>query len=143
MQQSVNNGSFENTTTWVSLEEACASIAYYKQIMVTVLGLQPQDILKAFTVHHEDIFECLGIPDSTPCDFTHFRVYFGMQIPPNNGGPSDMRLFLVPVRAEDTGVVDVIPTCPVSKEFPSGQYVYDFNTPCPNTCDITSPLFLA
>ncbi|MDQ3111634.1 MAG: hypothetical protein M3R17_17230 [Bacteroidota bacterium] len=135
----------QTTTVKVSLEEAVESIAYYKQVMIDNLGLTDGQILKAFAVKHDDIFECLGIADTVVSEYSHFRIYFGMTVPAGVGlGPNDMRLFLVPVvKDEDGNDIDVIPTCPPSTQFPSGQFVYDFNTPCPNTCDGDSPLFLA
>jgi hypothetical protein len=44
-----------------------------------------------------------------------------------------MRLFLVPVNSDGC---DVLPIGTGGL-----KYVYDFNLPCPATCDVTSPLY--
>lgn len=95
-------------------------------------------LIRAYTVKQSDVAAVLGVKDACPTTYTHFRAYIGMT--PQDGEDDLYKLFLVPV---DVDGFDVIPKGPTT-EYPfDGYYVYDFNTPCPNTCDPKSPLFQA
>lgn len=84
----------------------------------------------AFLIVHADIMEALGLPPDVPCTYSQFRVYFGLMDAAHN---YKMRLFVVPV--DDDGA-DVFPV-----DSDGNECVYDFNLPCPATCDVDSPLY--
>jgi hypothetical protein len=85
----------------------------------------------AFLIVHADIMQALGATEPLPgMDFGRFRVYFGLSSEELN---FKMRLFLVPV--DDSGH-DILPV-----DGQGHMCVYDFNLPCPNTCDVDSPLY--
>jgi len=118
------------------LEEAKTCIRYYVDNGLKA-GLKNESIIRAFTVKAIDVVDTLGITvgkDGTlQFAYDSFRAYLGQD--PGTIDPklkNAFKLFLAPV---NTANEDVIPT---GKE---GQYVYDFNTPCPNSCDLKSPLF--
>ncbi|MEO5643391.1 MAG: hypothetical protein ABIQ40_14675 [Bacteroidia bacterium] len=125
MTQSANKTTL-TTSELVPLATAQDCIGRY----VTSQQIVP-DPTYAFIVSHNDIMDALGIKKPVPpMDFKQFRVYFGLS-------PQDldykMRLFLVPV--DDAGN-DVLPL-----DADGNMCVYDFNAPCPATCDINSPLY--
>lgn len=86
----------------------------------------------AFLIVYDDISQALGLKpgEAADLDFTQFRVYFGLD---NEEQNFKMRLFLVPV--DDSGH-DIFPL-----NSDDQQCVYDFNAPCPATCDLDSPLY--
>ena len=85
----------------------------------------------AFLINHEDIMDALGFEDPDPVmEFQQFRVYFGLG---NAMMDYKMRLFLVPV--DDSGH-DIFP-----RDEDDRECVYDFNAPCPATCDQYSALY--
>lgn len=53
------------------------------------------------------------------------RAYMGID---DNG---DAKLMMVAVDANGNDLIDTA----------SGYYIYDFTEPCPNTCDVNSPLY--
>jgi hypothetical protein len=121
-----NEPSTPGTANLVLLAEAQASIQRY----VTSVAEQPNPTY-AFLIEHDDIVEALGIEDcESEMAYGLMRVYFGLY---GEELSYKMRLFLVPVN--DAGE-DVIPVN--SKD---EQCVYDFNAPCPATCDVSSPLY--
>lgn len=130
----------ENTTLdKVPLTEALRCIATYKQTLYDK-NIAHNDILKAYLLRTRDIFQALGIKDSEVLTLSHpfVRIYIGME-------PDTLlnhyKLFLVPVTLEEK---DDIPFGYINDgdEF-EREYVYDFNTPCPRTCDRDSPLYQA
>lgn len=101
-------------------------------------GLDMTTLIRAYSVKQEDVGAVLGIEGTYTTKYTHFRAYIGMT--PVEGVGDIYKLFLVPI---DENGKDVIFKGP-SSDYPfDGYYVYDFNTPCPNTCDPESPLFQA
>ena len=123
-----------------SLSDAQECIAYYK-MRAGLAGLDNSTLVKAYSLRTVDFFEALGIAAGNIPTLTHpkVRVYLGMQ---NTGVLTDhiYKMFMVPVNAEG---VDQIPNGPIVEGGDNVSFVYDFNTPCPNTCDLTSPLYKA
>ncbi|HTF03088.1 MAG TPA: hypothetical protein VK826_03650 [Bacteroidia bacterium] len=114
------------TSNLVALDVAQAAISRY----ITQIASQEADPTYAFKISHSDIQAALGIPPSNDSSSASFRVYFGLETEELN---FKMRLFLVPLNADDC---DDLPIGADGK-----QRVYDFNLPCPNTCDPSSPLY--
>jgi hypothetical protein len=92
--------------------------------------------LRAFTLHTVDLFEGLGLNiENCPIDTTdHLRGYLGMR------PDGEFKFYFVKVVGahlpDDAGH----DTCIV---YDGEEYVLDLNAPCPNTCDYTSPFYLA
>ncbi len=93
---------------------------------------QDPNYIRAFNIPMQDI---ASLADFTKCNSV--RAYLGMA---NGTDVSTLKLVLVPV---DTDNLDVL-----SIEVPDGSgglvaqsSIYDFTTPCPQLCDIASPLF--
>jgi hypothetical protein len=86
------------------------------------------DYIKAFNIPMEDI---ASLADFTKC--TSVRAYLGMSVP---GDISSLKLVMVPVDDSNKDILSI----PV----PDGttqSSIYDFTSPCPQNCDIDSPLF--
>jgi hypothetical protein len=104
----------------------------------------PNDkIVRAFTVKAQDVIDTLGMSvdqdGNIICKYDFFRAYIGQEPAVEKLNLAEMfKLFLVPVVEDEKGSRDIIPADPDGR-----QYVYDFNTPCPNSCDYRSPLFYA
>lgn len=113
------------TSTMIDLVEAQESIRRYIAHVAS-----ETDPTYAFKVGHHDILAALGI--KLPAEgkgLGMVRVYFGLATEDLN---FKMRLFLVPLDSEDR---DILP------EHDGKLKVYDFNLPCPTTCDVNSPLY--
>lgn len=132
----------ENTTLdLVPLTEAQLCIEAYKQTLYQK-GILHENILKGYLLKTRDLFEALGINKSEAIELSHpfVRIYIGME-PEQNPDTENYRLFLVPVTTEGK---DDIPVGYINEGDPyEREYVYDFNTPCPKTCDQDSPLYKA
>lgn len=104
----------------------------------------PNDkIVRAFTVKAQDVIDTLGMSvdqnGNIICKYSHFRAYIGQEPAVEKLNIEELfKLFLVPVVEDENGSYDIIPVDADGK-----KYVYDFNTPCPNSCDFKSPLFYA
>jgi hypothetical protein len=134
------------------LNRAKRCIALYKLFMQDKLKVPEADIVKAFTLHADELLDAIGIPEDArskiKCKYEHVRVYVGMNDEATGGEkPSDFKLFLVPVEGIVDGYnggKDVIPHKKKSQnDEGEDEYVYDLIAPCPNTCDTDSPLFKA
>jgi hypothetical protein len=117
----------ENLTSsnLVPLDVVQESIRRY----MTRLAPLEDDPTYAFLINHEDIVQALGLSPLDYMEYERLRVYFGLADEDQN---FKMRLFLVPVNNAGEDVLPVVD---------GKQYVYDFNLPCPATCDVTSPLY--
>ncbi|GAA4457998.1 hypothetical protein [Rurimicrobium arvi] len=128
-------------------DSACRDIAAFDSLcMAHFHGDAPP--AKAFTIRAIDLVSALGLPyDSNSCTFKHVRVYMGYN--PEH----QFKLFVVPVKGAELSPPNInagqdyllnseghgVPVQPG----PTGirtQYVLDLNTPCPSTCDMSSPL---
>lgn len=124
----------------VPLSEATKCITAYKQTLYKK-NIPHSNILKAYLLRTRDFFEALGISKSEFTDLTHpfVRIYIGLE--PDDTLVNKYKLFLVPVTLDGK---DDIPKGYINEGDPvERQYVYDFNTPCPKTCDRESELYLA
>lgn len=98
-----------------------------------ISGIDPSpDYIRAFNIPMQDI---MSLADFTKCPSV--RAYLGMSTP---GDITTLKLVLVPV---DNNNLDVL-----SIEVPDGSgsevtqsSIYDLTTPCPQACDVQSPLF--
>ena len=88
------------------------------------------DYIRAFNIPMEDITE-----------LSHFykcpsvRAYLSMGIP---GDISSLKIVLVPVDASGNDILQI----PNGTEAGFAQStIYDFTSPCPQVCDVNSPLF--
>lgn len=90
------------------------------------------DYIHAFNIPMQDIE---SLADFTKCPSV--RAYLGMSDPTDI---STLKLVLVPVDSSNDDVLSI--------EVPDGSgglvtqsSIYDFTSPCPQNCDINSPLF--
>lgn len=116
------------TSNLVDLDVAQDSIRRY----IDQIASQQSDPTYAFKISHQDIHIALGSTPSNANDSaaTEFRVYLALETEELS---FKMRLFLVPLDADGCDVLHV---------GPGGKpQVYDFNLPCPTTCDVSSPLY--
>ena len=130
----------ENSTLdIVPLSEATKCIAAYKQTLYEK-KIAHDDILKAYLLKTRDLFEALGIARSEFTELSHpfVRIYLGME---PDSLVNKYKLFLVPVTLDGK---DDIPMGYINEgDTVEREYVYDFNTPCPKTCDRESALYKA
>ncbi|MFM6926453.1 MAG: hypothetical protein ACKOU7_13180 [Ferruginibacter sp.] len=90
------------------------------------------DYIHAFNIPMQDI---ASLADFTKCPSV--RAYLGMSDPKDI---STLKLVLVPVDITNTDILSI--------QVPDGSgglveqsSIYDFTSPCPQNCDIDSPLF--
>lgn len=93
------------------------------------------DYLRAYKISAMDMLEVMGIDSAAvPAPQYQFcRAYLGMD------ATGKFRLYLTPVIA-DTDVF-YNPDSAHAVRAQSNSYVLDLIAPCPNTCDVTSPLY--
>jgi hypothetical protein len=90
------------------------------------------DYIHAFNIPMADI---ASLADFTKCPSV--RAYLGMSDP---NDISTLKLVFVPVDKTNTDILSI--TVPDgSGEFVDQSSIYDLTTPCPQLCDIQSPLF--
>lgn len=88
--------------------------------------------IKAFNIPMSDI---QNLADFTDCP--NVRAYLAMETP---GDISTLKIILVPVGQKNNDVLSIqVPGEGVTMVEQSA--IYDFTTPCPQTCDVNSPLF--
>lgn len=80
----------------------------------------PENTVKAHLIPQIDVTELLAEEN-----VVDIRAYIGVD---ENG---ENKLMLVGVDADGNDLIDE----------EAGQYIYDFTLPCPNTCDVNSPLY--
>jgi hypothetical protein len=94
---------------------------------ISALDPSPQYI-RAFNIPMEDIME---LAQFTKCPSV--RAYLSMTVP---GDISSLKVVLVPVDRNNKDVLSVPGPTGVDE-----SSIFDFTSPCPQTCDINSPLF--
>jgi hypothetical protein len=98
-----------------------------------ISGIDPDpNYIKAFNIPMADI---VSLADFTKCPSV--RAYLGMSTP---GDITTLKLVLVPVDSNNQDVLS-IPVPDGSGGFVQQSSIYDLTTPCPQTCDLQSPLF--
>ncbi len=98
-----------------------------------ISGIDPSpDYIKAFNIPMEDI---ISLADFTKCPSV--RAYLGMSTP---GDITTLKLVLVPVDNNNMDVLS-IPVSDGSGGFVQQSSIYDMTIPCPQACDVQSPLF--
>jgi hypothetical protein len=104
-------------------------VDYTTNYRTYISGIDPSpDYIKAFNIPMKDI---ASLADFTQCQFV--RAYLGMSIP---GDITSLKLVMVPV---DDNNLDVLS---IQKPDGSSQSsIYDLTVPCPQACDLQSPLF--
>ena len=90
------------------------------------------DYIHAFNIPMQDI---ASLADFTKCPSV--RAYLGMSDPKDI---STLKLVLVPVDNTNTDILS-IPVPDGSGGLVDQSSIYDFTSPCPQNCDIDSPLF--
>ena len=94
-----------------------------------ISGVDPSpDYIKAFNIPMADI---ASLADFTKCPSV--RAYLGMSTP---GDITTLKLVIVPVDDNNVDILSI--TAPDGSTQSS---IYDLTIPCPQLCDIQSPLF--
>jgi len=104
------------STNVIPLNEAILAAASWRALAEAKLG--PSDFIKAFTIPMDDFTQILAE------GAVEIRAYIGNS--PNN----DKKLLFVGVDENGEDMID----------YANNQFVYDFTTPCPPTCNPGSPL---
>ena len=91
---------------------------------------EPDGYIRAFYIPIEDI---MGLA-KFHSEAVAVRAYLGL---PKPGDVTDIKLALVPVDMKNNDILSV-PSAITGEEQSS---IYDFTSPCPQACDIQSPLF--
>lgn len=128
------NESAGNSMDTVPLAVAQVNIRHYLDTCDTILGTIP---IRAYTVHANDMLLSLGIdPSTVKPQYNYARVYLGLDA--NN----NFKLYFTPVSGADLKPGVMNPgTDVILKDEDGNGYVMDLNAPCPNTCDVNSPLY--
>jgi hypothetical protein len=88
--------------------------------------------IKAFNIPMSDI---QNLADFTDCPSV--RAYLAMETP---GDISSLKIILVPVDQKNNDVLSIqVPG--ESESMVEQSAIYDFTNPCPQICDVNSPLF--
>jgi hypothetical protein len=104
-------------------------VDYTTNYRTYISGIDPSpDYIKAFNIPMPDI---ASLADFTQCPSV--RAYLGMSIP---GDISSLKLVIVPVDAKNNDILTI--TLPDGSTQSS---IYDLTIPCPQACDVQSPLF--
>lgn len=108
-------------------------IAYTTNYRTYISGIDKNpDYIHAFNIPMQDI---ASLADFTKCPSV--RAYLGMSDPTDI---STLKLVLVPVDNTNTDILS-IPVPDGSGGLVDQSSIYDFTSPCPQNCDIASPLF--
>jgi hypothetical protein len=92
--------------------------------------LDPQsNYIRAFNIPMIDITE---LSEFYKCPSV--RAYLAMEVP---GDVSTLKVVLVPVDAKGNDILEI----PAQEGLVEQSTIYDFTSPCPQLCDINSPLF--
>lgn len=131
------------TTTMdqVPLDSAAKYIGIYGNFWEDIItweglpvGTAYMPTIRSFNISDTDLVQLLGLDTSilSQCTFKAVRAYIGIK---GAVADSNFHLFLTPIdqNGNDTILVDNN----------NNRYVFDLTTPCPNTCDFTSPLYKA
>lgn len=123
------------TMDTVPLETALMNIKHYQDSCAAFFnGTVP---IRAYTIHAEDMLLALGIdPSKVECRYSHARVYIGLN------DSSRFKLYFTPVLDADLHP-DAMNAGrdTILRDADGNQFVMDLNAPCPNTCDVQSPLY--
>jgi hypothetical protein len=87
------------------------------------------DFIRAFNIPMDDIVSLAQFKESISV-----RAYLGMSVP---GDISSLKLVLVPVDKNNKDILNI-----PAPDGTNQSSIYDLTTPCPQICDIDSPLFL-
>ncbi|WP_300564456.1 hypothetical protein [Flavobacterium sp.] len=109
----------KTTTEKIGIEENVISLETAQQ-WATNWRSNPENTVKAHLIPQIDITQLLNEKD-----VQDVRAYIGVDEDGVN------KLMLVGVDAKGNDLINE----------DAGQYIYDFTLPCPNTCNITSPLY--
>jgi len=108
-------------------------VAYTTNYRNYISGIDKNpDYIHAFNIPMQDI---ASLADFTKCPSV--RAYLGMSDPKDI---STLKLVLVPVDNTNTDILS-IPVPDGSGGLVDQSSIYDFTSPCPQNCDIDSPLF--
>lgn len=124
--------------TSISLDSGISYIRMYSELC-RKRGVEPEKALRAFTIPRDDLFDMLGM-DTLSCSpglsfaFNRARAYVGYTFE-----TEEFHLIFTPV--VDDGTPSGKDTILTDQE--GTKIVFDLTTPCPNTCDLASPLYQA
>jgi len=110
----------------ISLKEGVRVTTNWRDY-ISALDPSPQYI-RAFNIPMEDIME---LAQFTKCPSV--RAYLSMTVP---NDISSLKVVLVPVDANNIDVLSVPGPTGVDE-----SSIFDFTSPCPQVCDLNSPLF--
>ena len=110
----------------IPLSEGIDITTYWRDY-ISKIDPNPQYI-RAFNIPMEDIQE---LAKFTKCPSV--RAYLSLAVP---GDISTLKIILVPVDASNCDVLSVNMPSSVDE-----STIFDFTSPCPQICDINSPLF--
>jgi hypothetical protein len=109
------------------------AIAYTTNWRNYISGIDPDpNYIKAFNIPMQDI---VSLADFTKC--SSVRAYLGMSTP---GDITSLKLVIVPVDDNNLDVLSILVPDGGGVEVTQSS-IYDLTAPCPQLCDIQSPLF--
>lgn len=140
-----------------SADSARADIAYFDTVSAALLtqagdsaAINYNAPIKAFTVRAVDLLAAMGMnpADAPTPQYDHIRVYLGF-----NKQAGQFKLYMVPVQNaqienNQAGTDFVLnaqggpvqPPPVYEPGFLNDKFVLDLNAPCPNLCDVQTPL---
>jgi hypothetical protein len=116
-----------------------------KKIIINVTP-NDQDVFRGFTIPLKDLKSIVAAAENhnkkkknKDNQIDAVRGYLAMDTPSSEGRPGLVHILLLPV-ADNKDVTNVSPT----DEDGTGTLessIYDFSAPCPDVCDVSSPLY--
>jgi hypothetical protein len=104
-------------------------VDYTTNYRTYISGIDPDpNYIKAFNIPMKDI---VSLADFTQCPSV--RAYLGMSTP---GDITTLKLVMVPVDANNVDILSI-----PGPDGSTQSSIYDLTIPCPQLCDIQSPLF--
>lgn len=104
-------------------------VDYTTNYRTYISGIDPDpNYIKAFNIPMGDI---ISLADFVKCPSV--RAYLGMSTP---GDITTLKLVLVPVDANNQDILNI-----PAPDGTTQSSIYDMTIPCPQVCDVQSPLF--
>ncbi len=128
--------SFMLTSRQEPIKDAQKDIKRFVDTIATYRDRHKVDFVRAYTISSIDMLEVMGLDTNVACKYTACRAYLGL------GSDQQFKLYLTPVDEDKRDLfLSFKEDKPASREIDSLSYVLNLIAPCPNTCDMESPLY--
>lgn len=128
--------SFMVTSRQEPVKVAQEDIKRFVDTFATYKDRYKVDFVRAYTISSIDMLEVMGLDTNMACKYDACRAYLGL------ASDQQFKLYLTPVDTDERDIfLSFREDQPASREIDSLSYVLNLIAPCPNTCDVDSPLY--